>query len=234
MSINRTMKKALIAGLILSSNAYADSHYYYEEEGQLLFKFKGFYSQLDSTKTTFTSSVASTTSSKDLVSSAYGAEGSATYFYNANWSTELSAGFGIMHLRKSEFNKIASIIGINGGTITKKNVNMIPVSAIVQYHVAPYGAIRPYAGLGYSGTYLNAKSKKFSIDTASGAVLQLGVDFVTKNDNFFTLEIKKYYLKPKFTLERSFLDPVDESIAKTSSNMKINPLTISLGFGFRV
>ena len=239
MAIYKKLGNLLITTVLMSSVAYGggqydNGHYYYEDEGKLLTKFKVFYSELKPKETTFTSSLASANSSKKLFSNAYGGEASVAYFFGANFAAELSAGVARLSLKPSEFDAVASAIGDNAANLDKNAALMIPVSATMQYHIAPYGAIRPYVGAGYGAAYLNAKSNKISLDGSSGFVLQAGVDFVTRNDHVFTLEVKKYSFRPKITLETPYLDPNNSVVGATSSKVKIDPIVVSLGFGFKL
>ncbi|MCP5369123.1 MAG: OmpW family protein [Rickettsiaceae bacterium] len=227
-------KKLLLLSLLFINNTHASNNAYYQDEGQILFKFKGVFYQTSSTKTPFSTSLGTATSTKNIFSLGYGAEGSVTYFYSSNIAGELSAGVNILKLRSSQINAIAQAIGTNSAVMDKKKVTAIPISAILQYHIAPYGGIRPYIGAGYSGSFLTTRSKHVSVESGHGPVFQLGVDLVSRSDNYVSLELKQYFLKTKVTLEQALLDATNQTLPKTVSKVKLNPTTISLGFGFRL
>lgn len=213
---------------INSSHGY--EHFYYQDEGQLLFKMKALYYDTGSNKATFTNDGTSVSSNRSIFSQGYGAEGSVTYFYNSSFAAELSAGIAQMKMRSSELTSVINGLGASGEPLDNREALAIPLSAIIQYHVAPYGGIRPYIGAGYSATFLTTKSKNISLETAHGAVIQAGLDFVSKSDSYISLEVKQYLLKPKVTIEESLLASGKKSVSK----VKLNPLTISIGFGFRM
>lgn len=234
LNIMQFIKQLFLISLFFISNAYASSNPYYQDEGQILFKIKGLFYQTASKKTTFTTSVGSATSTKNIFSLGYGAEGSVTYFYSPSIAGELSAGVNILKLRGTQINKITEVIGTTPATMDKKKVLAVPISMILQYHIAPYGGIRPYIGAGYSGSFLSTRSKYVSIESGHGPVLQLGVDLVSRSDNYICLELKRYLLKTKVTLEQELLDATNQALPKTTSKVKLNPTTISIGFGFKL
>ena len=233
MTIFNNITKFWLISSLLASSAYANSHSYYQNEGELLFKMKGFYTHLD-TKPKFDSNITNTGNPGDVISVAYGAEGSVSYFFNANFATELSAGIGYMNIKKSEINKVATAIGGSlAGAMDNKDMLMLPFGVLVQYHVAPYGAIRPFIGAGYSAIWLNTRSDNISISSTYGPVIQIGVNFVAKNDTFFTIEAKQYFMDTRLKFERKLFDPATESIDSTKSTLKFNPLVISMGIGYK-
>lgn len=227
-------KQLFLIAILLISNAHASSNPYYQDEGQVLFKIKGLFSQTASKKPTFSTSVGSATSTKNIFSLGYGAEGSVTYFYSPSIAGELSAGVTMLKLRGSQINKITQVIGTTPATMDKKKVLAVPISMILQYHIAPYGGIRPYIGAGYSGSFLSTRSKYVSVESGHGPVLQFGVDLVSRSDHYICLELKKYLLKSKVTLEEALLDATNTTLPKTTSKVKLNPMTISIGFGFKL
>lgn len=221
----------------LTSTSYGYSDYvqpYYRDGGQLLFKIKGLFYYMDSNKTSFTTTQGTASSSKNLFSAGYGAEGSVTYFITPFIAGELSAGVATYKPRSSQIGPIVATIGsATPGAFDNRDVITVPVSAIAQFHIAPYGGIRPYIGVGYSASFNDTKSRSFSIDSDSGLVLQAGVDFVSKSDNYISVEVKHYRLNPKITLEKTLLDS-NGAIDAASKRVKLNPTTFTIGFGFRL
>lgn len=109
----------------------------------------------------------------------------------------------------------------------RKSLYMIPLTVTGQYHIAPFGAIRPYIGVGYHGAYFINKSKGCTVKNGHGAVLQLGVDLYAKDDTLINLDIKQYFLNT----EVNYKSPLVKK--SVSSKVKFNPLMIAIGVGFR-
>ena len=100
---------------------------------------------------------------------------------------------------------------------------------MLQYHIAPYGAIRPYIGAGYQYTWMLSKSKQFVINSGSGYALQAGVDFALADDTLISFDVKRYQLTPKVKFKSSFLT----GTSGMTSKVKINPVIVSLGIGWK-
>ncbi|MGC0372153.1 MAG: hypothetical protein DGJ47_000859 [Rickettsiaceae bacterium] len=232
----KILKKLCVISTLLVSSAYADDHFYYKNEGELLFKMKAFYDDLD-TKPKFDSDITNTGNPGQIVSAAYGVEGSVSYFFNANFAMELGTGVGYMNIKKSEIDKVANAVAeannTTPGDMDRKDMFMVPFSAIMQYHIAPYGAIRPFVGVGYSAMLLNTRSDQISVSSAHGPVVQVGVDLITRDDTFFTIEAKQYFMDTRLKFDKSLFDTANQSVDSIKSTMKLNPLIISIGFGYK-
>ncbi len=114
---------------------------------------------------------------------------------------------------------------------TKRHLLMgIPLNLTLQYHIAPYGAIRPYVGIGGNFTYFTSKAKEYTVKPAYGLVLQAGVDIVMTDDTVISIDMKYTKLAPKITFKSSFLNGADA----VSSKMKMDPFIISAGLGFKL
>lgn len=106
----------------------------------------------------------------------------------------------------------------------------IPLNLTLQYHIAPYGAIRPYIGIGGNFTYFTSKSKEYIVRSAYGLVFQAGVDVVLTDDTLISIDAKFVKLSPKIKYKSSFLNGADG----VSSKMKMDPFVISAGIGFKI
>ena len=202
---------------------------YYANEGSLLFKFRPFYSSLDGDMSNLPTPKNGSGKPKALVERGYGFDSATTYFLGENVATELSLGVGYHKVKKSSINKVQELYGTGASTGKKSNdIWMFPLAGTLQYHIAPYGAIRPYLGAGGHATYAYTKSKGFKINNGYGAVFQAGVDIVAKDDTFVTLDIRHFTMKSKIRFNKEFLGTRED----LSSKVKWNPTIISLGFGF--
>ena len=205
---------------------------YYENEGGLFFKVRAFYSpaKLKNENLPAPTKANAKKPSVNLVTGGVGFDTSTAFFFSDNFATELSLGLVYYRTKKSALNAIFDSYGVGTKPNTRiKNIYNIPASVTLQYHVAPYGGIRPYVGGGYHGTYVYSSSKQFKIKNGHGPVLQGGVDFVARDDTTITLDVRQFWLKSRINYKSSFLN----TLADIRSKAKWNPLLISLGIGFR-
>ena len=234
----KIVKKLLLTSAIcISFNSFASSANdnndvdYYEDEGRLLFKAR-IHGLLSNGKQKGFSATKNQVSNPQkvgrLVQNGYGGDAATTIFFNDNIASELSLGLSVLKVKYTSVKNV----GINYNAKTdnlgkKKDIYMIPLTLTGQYHIAPFGAIRPYVGLGYHGAYIINKCKAFNIKNGHGFVAQAGIDFVAKDDTIINLDIKQYLLNTKVTYQESFIKP------PVTSKVKINPLLISVGIGFK-
>ena len=238
MKIVRIISVIVFSSFVASVNiAFAahDDYYanYYEDEGDLLFKIRGFYLNTSSKPKKFPASVATKEKPGALVQLGYGVDTATTYFFTDNIAAELSLGIGMMKVKSSALSKAASL-GDGTGVAGKNNqIIIVPAAGTIQYHVAPFGAIRPYVGGGIHGTYMYTRSKAIKVSTGYGPVAQIGVDFISKDDTLFTVDIRKYFLTSNVTFKKGFLGPNNPAVTDIRSKVDWTPLVISAGFGFR-
>lgn len=211
-----------------TSNYNNDS---YEDEGQLLFKIRGFYASTTAkTKNLPTITNANATTPSKLAKSGFGFDVATTYFLNDNIAAELSLGAMLFRVKSSTLEEIFNAYGSGTKKILKNNeLYMMPLAATLQYHIAPYGGVRPYVGAGFNATYMYSRSKAFKSKPGYGPVLQAGVDLVSRDDTFFTFDVRQYFLSSKLTYKDDFLG--GQSI---TSKVTWNPTVVSAGFGFRL
>lgn len=229
------IKNILISSVLLAATTSLASDYdanYYEDEGALLFKIRGAYT--DSSAKIKKATLNNAENPGNFIENGYGLDVATTYFFSDNIATELSLGVSLLRVKNSAIKKASLAFGNGAGNVGKNNdIFFLPLAATIQYHVAPFGAIRPYVGGGYHGAYLYTRSKAIKIDPGHGGVLQAGVDFIAKDDTLFTLDVRQYFLKSKLTLRKEFLFPGGLAASNVSSKTTMNPLVVSLGFGFK-
>lgn len=225
----------IIAALVTSSPALANNNYGaddYDDEGMLLFKVRGAYIQTPAKITATPNSGSSKPG--NLISNGVSVDTATTYFFTDNFATELSLGFGILRTKNSTLQKATSAYGDGTYDVTKRNnIYFIPAAATLQYHIAPFGGIRPYIGAGYHGSYLYTHSKIIKIKPSHGLVAQAGIDFVAKDDTFITFDVRKYFLKSKVTFKRGMLYPNNSSASDFGTKVDFSPLIVSIGIGFK-
>ena len=205
-----------------------DSKKDHENESNLLFKarLRGLLTEGKQTKLP-PPTVAKPVAISNLVHNGFGIDASTSVFFNSYVALELSVGCDMLKVQKSNLSNIAYNYGTGTYSGKAKTLYMIPVTATAQYHIAPFGGIRPYIGAGYHGAYMISKSL-FKSKNAAGPVIQAGVDFYAKDDTFITLDLKQYFLTSKIDYSSRLV-----GARSVSSDAKLNPLVLSIGIGFK-
>lgn len=223
--------------LLVSANASADmrkSPYYpdyYENEGDMLFKIRGFYAATSAKNKNLPAPVnANPQAVGSLIQNGMGIDAATSFFFANNFAVEMSAGVIYYQIKGATLNAVFANYGAGVNKDTKKkNVYSIPASATLQYHIAPYGAIRPYIGGGFHGTYMSTQSKQFKLRNGYGAVAQVGVDFVGKDDTVINLDARQFFLQSKINYKSTYLNTAND----VTSKIKLNPILVSIGVGFK-
>ncbi|MFY9589258.1 OmpW family outer membrane protein [Rickettsia endosymbiont of Halotydeus destructor] len=225
-----------IAGISVNSLAQATSHDdssnydtdYYENEGSLTFKVRLSGIQSSASQKGLPAPTSSTpVSVGKFVENGYGGDASTTIFFNNYFAAELSLGINLLRTKYASLTNIANNYNGNVEIGKRKDLYMIPGTVTAQYHIAPYGGIRPYIGAGYHGSYFYNQAKGFKIKNGHGAVAQIGVDFYAKDDTLINLDVRQFFLSPKVTYKPNLV-----GTNNVTSKVKLNPLVISAGIGF--
>lgn len=205
-----------------------DSVPYYENEGSLIVKMRlgGIFSSAKQ-KGLPAPKVSQPLPVGQFVKNGYGGDVSTTIFFNNYLATELSLGFNVLRTKNTALSNVSYNYGIAATPGKNKPLYMIPATFTGQFHVAPYGGIRPYVGLGYSGAYMITQSSGIKVRNGHGVVGQVGIDFYAKDDTLINLDIRQFYFNPKVVYKPSLVG--NQNI---TSKIKINPLIISIGLGF--
>lgn len=225
----------LVSCVSISSFANSDSTNndydadYYENEGNLVFKIRGGGIKSSAKQQGFPKATAKNpVSIGNFVENGYGFDASTSIFFASNVAAELSLGFNVLRTKNNSLKNVAYNYGGNPADVGKrKDLYMIPLTVTGQYHIAPFGAIRPYVGVGYHGAYMFSKSKGCTVKNGHGAVLQIGVDLYAKDDTLINLDVRQYFLKTTVDYKNSLIkQPI-------SSKVRFNPLMIAVGIGYR-
>ncbi len=201
---------------------------YYENEGSLLFKVRlnGMFAHATQ-KGLPAPTIPQPRPIGEFVKNGYGGDISTTIFFNNYFATELSLGFNLLRTKNSVLSNVSYNYSVGTTPGKSKPLYMIPATVTGQFHVAPFGGIRPYVGLGYHGSYMMTQSIGVKIRNGNGFVGQIGLDFYAKDDTVINLDIKQFYLKPKILYKPSLVG--NQNI---TSRTKLNPLVVSIGIGF--
>jgi len=217
----------------VADNDY-DSSDYYENEGRIVFILRGFgaMSQAKQKGLPAPTSIlgrASPAKNTHFVSNGYGIEGATEIFFSDHIAAELGVGIGLYKGSNSALAQVATNYSNSPSAWKKRDLFAIPVTFTMQYHIAPFGAIRPYVGGGYNGTYFFTRAKEYKVKSATGPVIQAGVNFVMNDDTMLNVDIKKYYVTTRITYKDSFLGRGNAF----SSKLPVNPLVLSVGLGYK-
>lgn len=209
-----------------SANDYESN--YYESEGAILMKVRGMGVMAKSKQKKFPAPQKNPPMKTDnLFVNGMGIQGSAAIFFTDNFGAEL--GLSAMILRSSNSAlKAAQYNYSNSKADNKpKDTTAIPLEVLAQYHVAPFGAIRPYVGAGYNYTYFHTQSRQYKVGSSHGYVAQIGVDFVLNDDSMINFDVKSYKMEPKLTYRKALLG------RDLSGKAKIDPIVVSVGMGWK-
>lgn len=168
-----------------------------------------------------------------LLKSGYGLETAVVKNFTPNFATEISFGFQSLQIKNLALANISH--NYEGGNVSskRKSLYLLPLNITMQYHIAPYGAIRPYIGGGYCGSYVFTKNNSFKMNNIHGPVLQAGFDIVSKDDTLINLDIKQHLFFPTKIKYASSL--TKEGAPRLSSKIKkLTPFIFSLGVGFKM
>jgi len=221
--------------LILCAIFFANQALAKQESEQIVVKLKGVYASINAKQKDLPAATpAAGTTAKDagkLFSTAYGVEASVGVFFTDHIAAEFSTGLTLYKEKAVTIQNMINNYPVANSSYSKsKSIKAIPSALLVQYHIAPYGALRPYVGVGYHYTYM-LPGKAYKLDNASGLVLQAGVDFVLMDDTYITFDIKRYSLETKAKYSTSVLRAGGKSV---TSKLKLNPIVAALGIGFRL
>ncbi len=199
------------------------------DEGKLIFKTRLFAMMLGKSQSGLpTATAADPKSIGDLLTAAFGLDASTTIYFNHHMAMELGVGVAVMGYKSATLSSISYNYG--GTNVVGKNRYMyaIPATITAQYHVAPFGGLSPYLGAGYHGIYFIGTSKDFKIENCHGPVVQAGINFFAKDDTIINLDVRQYFVGTKVTYQPSLV-----GTTPVSSKLKLNPLVLSLGIGFK-
>ncbi|MDF2965479.1 MAG: OmpW family outer-rane protein [Rickettsiaceae bacterium] len=233
------MKKYLSIVLITSLVGYAlpgfsiapeEDFYSYEDEGRLIVKLRGQGIITDGKQKglpspTSARGIASPKANNKLTSKGIGLEGATTLFFNDNLASELSLGFAGVRTKAPE--NIAHNYSDNLKAGKQRNIYFLPISMLIQYHIAPFGAISPYIGGGLHYSMLFTRSSDYKLNNSKGPVLQAGIDFITRDDTILNVDVKKYIMQSKVKYKSTV------SANGIHSKLNIDPVIISVGIGYK-
>lgn len=212
----------------INSGPDYDNTPYYENEGSLVFKMRlgGLFAS-SKQKGLPTPKAPNPRPVGDFIKNGYGGDASTTIFFNNYLATELSFGFNVLPIKNTSLANVSYNYGVAATPNKRKPLYMIPATVTGQFHVAPYGGVRPYIGVGYHGSYMLTQSSSVKVRNGHGVVWQVGIDFYAKDDTLINIDVRQFYLNPKVEYKTGLV-----GTQNVTSKVKINPLIVSIGIGF--
>ncbi len=208
-----------------------------DESENIILKIRANFSSSDGKQTalpapTSRRGIASPQSAGKLLKGGYGIEGAATFFVTDHFAGEFASGLSIYSGKSTTTGAINYNYSDSNKSKKKRHLYAIPAALTLQYHIAPYGAIRPYVGGGYHYTYMIPRASEYKVKNGSGFVFQGGLDLVFKDDTYVNLDVKQYLLKTTVKYNTNFATlPGGKQV---TSKLKLNPIVIALGLGFKL
>ena len=142
-----------------------------------------------------------------------------TYFFTSNIAAELILTVPQKH------NVSVNALGI-GPVGSFKH---LPPTLTLQYHFSPDATFRPYVGAGINYTKISGVSMSagpgltLGLEGSSvGPAFQIGFDYKIADKTYLNFDIKKIYIDSDVTLNGAKI-----------SNLKLDPLAIGVGLGWR-
>lgn len=193
----------LLLNCILTTFAksYDYSSNMYEEEGRILIKSQIFYSHLLNKTPELPTKAASMKNvilaeNLPLLSAGFGLNGAAALFFSDNFATELSIGFLGYKIQADALNNIHQNFKSQNFSLKDQTQDSnlywfhLPINLALQFHVAPFGAFRPYIGLGYHYDFNLTLCDYVKFSNLHGVSVQIGADIVSKDDSILGLDLK--------------------------------------------
>ena len=142
-------------------------------------------------------------------------EADISYFFTRNLAAELVLTYPQKHN-----------VTLNGTSIG--SFSHLPPTLTGQYHFLPDSMFRPYVGVGVNYTRITSYSLAAGTTSLSltrnswGPALQAGFDVKVAKNSFINFDLKKVYIQ------------ADVSAGGTQlSTVKVDPLLVSVGYGFK-
>ena len=145
-----------------------------------------------------------------------------SYFFTKNLAAELI----LTYPQKHDVTVTSSAIG----SFKAGNFTELPPTLTLQWHFNPEGNFRPYVGAGVNYTAITKVDLEvpggpgLRLDSSSwGGAVQAGIDFKVSESLFFNIDVKKVQIRSDVK--------TDDGVK--ISHVKVDPLLIGIGLGYR-
>ena len=217
------MRNIVIAAvLLLPTLAYAD-----DDTSRWVLKMSGMGVFPRNTEESYqTRSGKSVISDWSFADNEFGVNADAVYFLSDRWAIDGSLGWFPTRPLNIYFKDNASTTFDTATKKTTGHLNLFPMATLVQFHIAPYGEIRPYVGAGVHYTYVSSAMDGVNSKNASGLVGQVGFDWWESPSWGFTMDMRYY---------RMHIDNDYSHVAGAPfhTTLELNPLIVSAGVAYR-
>lgn len=136
-----------------------------------------------------------------------------SYFFSPNLAAELILTYPQKH-----------DVRLNGGKIG--SLKHLPPTLLAQYHFTNFGAFKPYLGAGINYTRFSDVSiagGAVQVDRNSwGGALQVGFDYALDRNWSLNFDVKKVYMDTKVN-----------GAGLSDAKLKVDPLLVGVGVGYR-
>ncbi|MER8675182.1 OmpW family protein [Mesorhizobium sp. M0037] len=143
-----------------------------------------------------------------------------SYYFTDNIATELILGTTYANIEGQ---------GAIGALGNVGKVWLLPPTLTLQYHLANFGAFKPYVGAGVNYTiFYNqhaGSADALKVNNTFGTALQVGFDYMVDQHWGVNFDVKKLFLKPDFDVT------VDG--AKQTGKAELDPWLIGAGVTYR-
>lgn len=217
----RVIVFTLVITAIVSAGSSAQAQISVEKSIQPSWVFRGKvtldFADFNQTYTTGSVLASNTETALDFT----GIGANASYFFNDNVAVQ----FDISYLKSSTLD-----YSLTQGSTTRSTsgqVTMIPSSVLLQYHIAPYGEIRPYVGAGAAYYYINGNGfDGIDFEDSFGGQLQFGFDWWFQKDFGLNVELKKSWVEAN-------IDYTEFAGFPLISEVAYDPFTLAVGLSYQ-
>ena len=175
------------------------------------------------------------TSTNDIsIGSGIGFELSGSYFLTDNIAAEISMALYNKKVKiQSLLNSSTVNLPVSYNTSFSTQAKLMPLTAILQYHIAPYGKISPYIGGGYHLTLASASAGS-KMKNGHGVVLQAGFDGWLDENVSVNFDVKKYSFSSTLSANLPYSSGNGGFLVFPGNKLKIDPVFIMVGVGYRI
>jgi outer membrane protein W len=163
----------------------------------------------------------------------------AGYFLTDNIAIEGSIGHKTIKISTETDSKADTIaLYVRAHNKSSKAVDVIPITALIQYHFFPESSFRPYVGAGYSYRFMNGGADNISLKNGGGIVGQIGFDIPYNDLVGFNVDVK-YTHRPSSDINVKnvfFMNPQKipqkyKDVLPSSKTLRLHPSTTAITAG---
>lgn len=150
----------------------------------------------------------------------------------------MTDSFGLELIAATSKHHVSGKTGTTGGIGQLASSWVLPPTLTLQYHPLPTGRIHPYVGLGVNYTMFYSEKASAGLQTAVGTTSvslkdslgwagQIGIDIDASDTMFVNFDVKYIDMRTTARLNTT-------ALGLETVRVKINPVVLGIGFGFRL